>query len=239
MAPIPGILGGMVGAATAANLQFVGGTTGTGATSSFSVTLSGALTGGIGTSPIVGDVVVVAVTQYGPNVNSDLSISGYTELCDLYSNNTYDTNLAVFYKRMTATPDTSFTIGSSYFNGSAPIAVVVHVWRGCNASNPIDVTTTTATGTGSAVPNPPSITPATGGAVILAVGGAASGASGFFSAPQLSNFVEENHITTFHAAVGIGSYRWQGGAFDPNAFTISAGSDGLSSWAAATMALRP
>lgn len=239
MAPIPGI--SCMGAAGAGggNIQFVGAVAGSAVSAaSLNVSLSGTLTGGVGSSPIVGDVVVVCAAQYSSG-DINMNVTGYTELCDLFSNDTVDANLIVSYKRMISTPDTSFTVTSTT---NFEMAVVAHVWRNVNATTPIDVTTTTATGTNSALANPPSITPVTGGAIILAVGAAATTNDNSFTNSQLSNFREESRYTSGGnrgALVGVGSYAWAGGAFNPNAFSLSAFDSVVFSWAAATLALRP
>ncbi len=154
-------------------LQYVGGTSGVGSgtNTTYSVSLT-SLVGGIASAPAEGDLVLVVtgwvnIVDGTPGVDT----AGYTPLAELYANDSRDANMAVEWKIMGATPDTSVVavgpgIGGDFYG----VATVVQVWRGADQSNPIDVTTVTATGTNGAMPDAPSITPTTAGAVILACG---------------------------------------------------------------------
>ncbi len=225
-------------------IAYVGGTSrsSTG-TSNYNVSLT-SLSGGSGSSPIEGDIVVV-VTSAGATSNSNpqVNTAGFTELCDLYSNSTYDTNMAVAWKIMGPTPDTSINVNGGPTTYSA-CTTVVHVWRGVDPNNPIDVTTTTSTGTGSLNANPPSITPITAGSLILLCGSATSSdtSPSSHSAPSgTTNFVNIK-LGVSLAGGGysmIASYEyWTSGAYDPSAFTNSDSATN-GTWAAATVVLRP
>jgi len=228
---------------SAAGIQFVGSTTA-------AITASGStdtnvsltsLTGGLASAPEAGDLVIV---YYGTGSIADRAIgvttAGYTEVAELYSNDSQDTNLSVNYKLMGATPDTQVTM-SGTGNTSDSGAVAIHVWRNVDSIFPLDVTSTTATGTNSVLCDPPAITPVTTGAVIVS-GGAGGHDSGVhtFGSSNLSNFAtiggpnDTNDVT-----VGVGSAVWTSGAFDPAAFTFSGTSTTSFSWAAVTLALRP
>ena len=122
-------------------LQYVGGATATkaGATSGNSTISLTALTGGIASAAAAGDIVI-AVFATGSTVDRALSITdgttAYTLIgTELYSNDTYDTNLRVAYKVMGATPDTNVTFGPT-LNAADAGAMAVHVWRG-QAASPI------------------------------------------------------------------------------------------------------
>lgn len=207
--------------------------------SSNSVPLSG-LSGGIGTSAAIGDLVIVAFAT-GSNQDRTLSITtGYTLIgSELYANaSSTDSNLRVAYKRLTAV-DANVTIGPTQSSNDSG-AVAIHVWRGTNATTPIDVTPTTATGTTGGQPNPPSITPVTAGAVIICAGGSAffSGNSTFTSG--LSNFQTAAEGTPIYKGnVGMGSFAWTSGAYDAAAFGGGAGGSGNYAWTAISFAIRP
>ncbi len=199
------------------------------------------LSGGLASSPSNGDIIVVA---YGVSSGADLTLTitdnaatDYTYLCDLYSDDNFDANLRVGYK--IASSDTNLLLGPTSASSLAG-AVAIHVWRPINAT-PIDVTTTTATGTNTSRANPPSITPVTPGAVIIACGcgGGSSGMTTGFTTSDLSNFVAAlGDDDSADIAIGMGSYAWTSGAFDPAVFGSS--TDNVdSSWCAATIALRP
>lgn len=229
-------------AAPSANIQYVGGRTQTwqGTTSTTSVSLTG-LTGGLASSPAAGDLVIIA---YSVAAVSDLDLTiavDWTELVDLYSNDDADSNLAVFYKIMGGSPDTSVLLGQTY-NVNDPGAVAVQVWRGVDPTTPFDVTTTTATGINSQAANPPAITPITAGAVIVAAG---SGAQVSGAAPRTFSSADLTMLTVGvsdgpTSVIGLGySEDWVSGSFDPATWTLSNSDSSTRSWCAATMALRP
>ena len=218
---------------------YVGGKTAStvGVTSSWTTSLTD-LTGGIASQPSAGDVVVVSYAV-GSIADINLSITGYTELVDLYSDDTVDTNLGVYYKVMTSTPDTLITLSQT---GSADNAgaVAIHVWRNIDTSNPIDVTTTTATNNNSALADPPAITTSTQNAVVIAIGasGNDNATTPFTQGGDLSNFLSIGGSDTEDATVGMGSIATTTPAtVNPLAFSTSSTTN--FSWAAATVALRP
>ncbi len=224
-----------------AGISFVGSfyNDGSGASSTtITANYGGSLSGGSDSSPREGDYVFVAVcTSNSADLTFSASTAGYTKVADLYANNTgttADCSMAVFYKRMGASPDSSVTITSS---ATAFLIATVYVVRGMNASTPMDATATTATTvTNGAVPDPPAITPATARAAVLAVGCAAgSGTMTDLTSSDLANFDSRN---TGFAATGIGLiYGWASGAVNPAAF--GGGGASLRATASVTMALRP
>lgn len=223
-------------------LQYVGGATATkaGATSGNSTISLTSLTGGISSSAAAGDIVIAAFAT-GSSVVRTLSITDGTNAYTLigsalYSNLTTDTNLRVAYKVLTGA-DASVTFGPTG-NAADAGAMAVHVWRGVDTATPLDVTATKATGTSTGRPNPAAITPSTSGSVVIAVGAASAGTGAVFTSSDLSNFRTATSADTYDAMIGIGSYAWTSGAFDPAQFgggTTDAGD----SWAAITLALRP
>lgn len=225
-------------------IQYVGGktwtTTGTGSTTSVSLT---DLTGGLAAAPAAGDFVVVAYT-IGGNGDPDRDVavtSGYTEVADLYANSFIETNFGVFYKFMPGTPDTTVTMGTTFGAGVYGGAAAIHVWRGVNVTTPMDVTAVTVTGTGTSNPNGDPITPTTADAVILVAGGGGlnqSGGSYSHASSDLSNFQTAWVDSIIDVSVGLGSFEWTSGAFDPAAWT-GGETTGNNSWAAVTLALRP
>jgi len=221
-------------------LSFVGGKVAVfaGTTSTTNIVLTD-LTGGSGTAPAAGDIVIVA---YAVGAQADRTIgvttADYAEEQELYANGTtYDSNLSVSWKKMGGTPDTSVDVsgtGSSFNAG----AVAIHVWRGQDTTTPFDVAETTATGTGTGRPNPAAITPTTSGAVVIVAGAAAANTGAAFTASELSNFFTNTSPDGEDAMVGLGSYAWASGAFDPAAWTGGT-TNAADSWTAVTLALRP
>lgn len=224
-------------------LSYVGGNTGAWAgatTGTNNVSLTG-LTGGSSSSAAAGDFVV-AVYATGSTADRALTITdgtnNYTIVgSELYSNGTsYDTNFRVAYKLLTAA-DANVVFGPTGNNADAG-AAAVHVWRGIDGNTQLDVSAITATGTATGRPNAGQITPTTSGAIVLVAGGGAAQTGANNTASELSNFVTTSSADNNDAMVGLGSYAWTSGAFDPAAWTGGTTNAG-DSWAAITLALRP
>lgn len=221
-------------------IELVGRTTGTatGGTGAYSVSLTG-LTGGLASSPSEGDLVVVCAAAVAGS-DLDLAISGYTEVVDIAGVDNGYANLGLFYKFMGSTPDTSVSAPRPV-TSSLSAACAIHVWRGVDPTTPIDVAAQTAIGSNAGQPNPPSITPVTSGAVILAagVGTEVDGLGAVFTTSDLSNFSTVVGNSTFDVVVGMGSKAWTSGAFNPAAFGGNASAGITDSWSAVSIALRP
>lgn len=222
-------------------ITYVGGKTHAfaGTTSNVTIALTG-LTGGSDSAPSAGDIVIVAyVTPSAADRSMPVLTAGYTEIADLYADDFYNTNLSVCYKVQGPTPDTSVQVPNTV-TGTYAGAVAIHVWRGVDSSSPLDVATTTATGIDTGRPDPPAITPTSPGAVIVVCGGAAEGSGLAFAQPgtQLSNFLSVNSPDSEDAMVGVGSFQWTSGTFNPVAW-VGGDTATNASWVAATLALRP
>jgi hypothetical protein len=228
-------------------LQFVGGTTernGSGGTIS-SVATTG-LTGGIDTEARQGDLIIVAWACSGTS-NLDLSVSGsglsFTEVAELYSNDIDDINLSVNWAHCDVSPPATITLTGT---GTAEVAAIM-VFREHDTVTPMDATPTTATGLNGVAADPPSITPATTGAIVVAIGALASGigadSAAFTAAPTNYDDLTENDSASGSQMASVGmAYRTDrtaGVAENPGAFTTSSAGDAGSSWAAVTLAIRP
>lgn len=207
------------------------------------IALNSGLTGGVASSVAANDIVV-AVFAVGATSDLTLSITDgtnpYTLLgTELYSNDNFDTNLRVAYKRMGGTPDTSITFGPTGATNNAGV-IGVYVVRGIDTTTALDVAVTTGGSINSANANPPSITPVTIDAFIIAIGASAQdGTPSDMTNPDLlSNFVAIVGTGVNDVSVGIGNQKWTSGAFDPTAMNTS-NSSAAHSWAAMTIALRP
>lgn len=234
--------------AAATGVRFVGATTAA-VTGSTATTTDVSLTSLLGGAAVLeGDVVIVYYAA-GSTADRALTITttGYTQIADLYANDTFDANLTVAWKRMGATPDTLVTVSATGATGDSGV-VAIHVWRGVDSLVPLDGQPVTATGIDSALCNPPAITPTATGAVIVAGGAAAHNGGGSiagiggptFSSSNLSNFVTlSGPNATNDVTIGLGSAAWTSGAFDPAAFTFSVTDSVSFSWAAVTLALLP
>lgn len=227
-------------------IQYVGGLTSgfEGTLGDISVSLSGTLSGGLAPSPSVGDLVIVYFA-IGSTVDRNLAITtplstAYSEVVELYANDTYDTNLLVAYRQLTgglSLDVTGFDIDRGTDSTSDAGAVAVQVWRNVDG---FDVTQTTATGTDSVLCNPPAITPITTGAVVVSGGaGAHSAGTRTFSSSDLTGFLTAGGDDLNDVTIGLGYKEWTPGAFDPAQFTFSGNDSTSFSWAAVTLALRP
>jgi hypothetical protein len=228
-------------------IQFVGGATAnkvgnTVATST--IALDSGLTGGIASAVSAGDLVIAAFAT-GSVADRTLSItdgsSNYTLIgSELYADDDKDTNLRVAYKFMGGTPDTATTFGPTG-NVDDAGAMAVYVFRGVDTGTPLDVAATTATGTNSGLPNPPSITPITAGAFPVHIGACGhSGGADTFTSGTLVDFMTDGANDTNDATIGIGHVdNWTSGASDPAAFGFSQVDSNTFSWAALSLVLRP
>ncbi len=230
-------------------LRYVGGTSGLKSTSSttYTISLSGTLTGGIGSSPITGDIIIVA-SGFGFPSASAPAVSGntsgsYSTLHAVLSADPSPSpvaNYGSFRQIAGATPDTTLTItkgGTVAYGGCS----AVHVWRNEDQTTPVDVTTVTATGTGTGKCDAPSIPPSTAGAVVIAMGfGNQPTTGGAFTIPSgMSNGVSvKDDGNSGDGGVWIASFAWTSGAYDPAIVTGGTTNSG-SAWCAATVALRP
>lgn len=190
-----------------------------------------------------GDLVVCAYASSGTaDLAMSTSSSGWTEVTEVYANGTLDTNLAVYWKIMGASPDTSFVAvgpgGSS--NGTIGVAFA---FRGQHATTPFAIAATTATGTGTSVPNAASITPTTAGSWPIVIGAGTAAAGAVFSHTDLSSttnhFRSGNHAETNDIAIGLGiKTNWSSGAFDPAVWT-GGNVNASNSWATISLVLEP
>lgn len=198
------------------------------------------LSGGVSTAPIAGDVVFVS---FSASRTSDIALSStWTEISDLYANDTEDTNLAVYYKTMGETPDTNIVITSSASTTEASTIAIFHVWRNLDATTPIDVTSVTTIGSNSAVPVFSSITPVTENSVILVIASSATKESTTFYTNSLQNMVQRSITDTslpVYTIAGIGSYSgWTSGTYTSPSWGYATTSTSMS-YATTVVALRP
>lgn len=200
-----------------------------------------------GLSILENDVVLIGVVIAG-QADRDLSASGnnngvYTELADLYANDTADCNLGVFLKKQGATVDTQITVGAG--TGSEHFTYRILVYRGVNQTTQIDVTTTTATDINTDRANAPSITPSTvNSKIVTFLGGAQVSSTAWTASGNVNNFVQQaaansnGTLPDRWGRIATGDSPWTSGAFDPD--VVGGGNNNAQeSWAAVTLALRP
>ncbi len=168
-------------------------------------------------------------------VSPGVVTTGYTDIWTDHNQNApgYDSG----YKVMGATPDTIITFNQTGTFLAEDTAGVLQVWRGLDTSTPEDATPTGAGG-GSGMPDCPSITTVTDGALVFALGfldddevaASVTAPSGY------SNLLAMQPASSGNATMMIASKEvTSAGAEDPAAF----GGPGDDEWEAATFALRP
>lgn len=227
-------------------IVYVGGQTGGRAGSTSTANVNYALTGGVGSAPIEGDLILINVTVGSQARTPACAITApstngaWSQLAQLNANGTtYDTSMRPSYKFQAAALDTLFTLPSTG-NVADAQGYTVQVWRNVDPSI-FDVTSVGITGTGTGRPDPGAITPLTAGAVVIILGGGAAATGAAFVAPAnyTTNFLTGNTADTNDATIGAG-YRldWTSGAEDPATFT-GGSTNAANSWCAYTIVLKP
>ncbi len=239
---LPG-LGSAIAGEGVVGIQFVGGATASklGATSGNStIPLNSGLTGGIASAAASGDFVI-GVFATASVSDRTLAITDGSTAYTLIGSEVYiastgisgvDVNLRVANKFITSDTDTTFGPTTDANDAGA---MAVFVFRGVDTSSPLDVAVTTSSNVNGVIPNPPSISPVTPGAVVVSIGASAhrEGVE-TFSSGDLSGFLSVGSDDFYDVTLGIGY-----GVNDASAFTFSGASDPDYSAAAMTIALRP
>lgn len=218
-------------------LVFVGGSTAAGTSGGATASLT-ALTGGVGSAAAEGDLVIVALLK-SAGTDTTLTTSGYDKFVDLFQGSTYNQYFSLSKKFMSASPDTSVT-GPGTGSGNRAMGLSVQVWRNVNSASPLDVTSTTASGT-TGVIDSPSITPSTSGSVVLSAGGFTMGADP--ATPTIPSGYSNGTVVsslggTHDVCGGIASMSWVSGAEDPPIWG-NCPSSSAAAWCACSVVLRP
>lgn len=231
-------------------ISYVGGVQGgrAGATTTTTQSINGTLTGGTDSSPSPGDLVVAFVAVGGDTVAAlSQGVTGNTYgvfpslTFQSQLGTTYDSFHSVSYAIMGSTVDTTLTIRSSQSARNAQ-RWVIHVFRGVDATTPLDVTSTYATGTATGRPNPAAITPVTAGAWIMAFYASAAATGAAYTAPTdfATDWLGGTQADTADCMAGAGYYTgWTSGSYDPAAITAGGTTNAADAWTATTIALRP
>jgi hypothetical protein len=229
-------------AAPPGSLEFLGWTI-----SSFDAlsgaTTFGALSGGVGGTIQAGDLLigVHARASGGVSTSHTFNTSGYTSLGFLTENDNHDASIAVGWKIVPGTVDTE--IEGTYVGGTGSRAILgALVFRGADATTPMDVTPTTAGNINGSRPAPASITPISAGVKVVTVAASAmaSPAGAAFTGPaNMAITLQSNTASgTREARLSISIEDRDAGAFAPNAYT--GGSTAITdSWCSFTLAIRP
>jgi hypothetical protein len=194
-----------------------------------------------------GDLIIIAASV-ADTVNNALAAptqGGYADVVGstLYSNDTNDVNLNVFWKFWNGT-ETTATFADVGGTNASNVAVCM-VFRGVasGGGGPFSRTATTATGVDTSNANPPSIATTPGDCiVIVGATGHTGGGTATYTNPAnyTTNPAVRAHNDTIDGLVGMG-YRLSGysNPEDPGVFTAATiGTAANNAWAAVTMALK-
>jgi hypothetical protein len=232
-----------IAAVAAGGIQFVGGKVSSAVAAALSFDFA-SLTGGTDTSPSVGDYVIV-VAGWSRAGTSTVSLGtipvGLASVKNAIGSDSIDASIHFyggFYEAGTATGGSVNSPG-----GSSSGLVAIYVFRGVDATTPLDATTTSIQRTNGCDITLSTITPVTAGAVIVgsAVAGHQSGSNTFFDpiAHTYEGIFHRGSSTTYDGAICIAHHTgWTTGVFSPGLFDFNGG-DSLSSAASVTIALRP
>lgn len=219
-------------------LEFVGYSTITGSGSSYSLPTTG-LSGGSGSAAAQGDLLIVW-SGWNDGANGDPGVADttftWTEVADLYISDTNSTNSSVAWANATTTPPSTIAVNGLNLNAGGAVLLV---FRYHNATTPMDATPTTATSANTAIPDPPSITSATTGATIVALGQQAGTNREIDAAPSGYTIkgIADNHSNGWSGGAAILTNQ-SIGTYNPGTFG-TAGSGITSSMTAVTLAIRP
>jgi hypothetical protein len=187
-------------------------------------------------SPQENDIVIFAHCSDSA-VTPGVQTSGYTDIMTDHAalNPGHESG----YKIMGATPDTVVTFQQASTAAGEYTAGVLQVWRDVDTGTPIDATPTTASNT-TGMPDAPSYTTVTDGALVFAIGfldddndaANVTVPSGYSNLLAHDNTAQApDNATSMIASKELAS----AGAEDPAAF----GGLGTDNWYAVTFALRP
>ena len=229
-------------AAATTNIEFVGGSAVGYAGSTFEINVNiTSLTGGLDTSPSEGDVVVafISVGEYSYLVTGTANLpAGWTDITGEVSElDSHGCKFRAFYKIMGITPDTSFTIPGGTGNNNDAGAAGILCFRGAHQTTPI-YSYSTATGTDSSLPHPPSIIAAPTGSVL-----AISGANGMDSVQKITYLPDLDTGYIAHGGdagdtdLGVGTKEWTGSFYAPATFGGSTST--ADCWCAASIVIQP
>lgn len=227
-------------------IQYVGGTSQVGTGATMTLTVGSGLTGGIGSAAAENDIIIV-IWGFGGTTDATMSVSsptGYSVISDLYSNDTWDSNVGFAYKVQTATPDTTVVVNASN-DAAYGSGATARVYRGVDTATPLDVTTTTVSAAAQSASRTdcPAITPVTRGATIIAggIGMQTSAGGAAFTIPANMNTgitVKQDGSTSDCGCWSSHVENQMDVSFNPDAVT-GGSTNASSSYAGVTIALRP
>jgi len=182
-----------------------------------------------------GDLILTSVATRW-NADIDYSVTGFTELVDIYVNGTDDCNLGLFYKVSDGT-ETSINVTT---NVTGNTQANTYIWRGADTLSAIDQEIEINTATGATLVTSPDVTTVTDNAVVMqiiaAAGSAANPLTSITQPTNTDNFTVRGGVTTQLAVCS--SVLETAGTTSLNDFGGGTGYSGNTS-ATITIAIRP
>jgi len=221
-------------------IEYVGTTYGTldiDGASSVTLTLSlTGLTGGSSSSVSENDVLVLFSTRAGV-ADETATITGWTSLTHVYSDDTRDTSLDVFRLTATSSPPTQAVIEYNLDGANETCCAEVRVYRNVHVTNSFAFTT--ASGINTAAADPPTITGTYAGSVLVfGSAAAASGATFVYNGYPPRNYQTVNGAGVYDAHLVVGQMGM--GTATANLPASTAISDSTSnSWCSVCVELEP
>lgn len=219
----------LVSARSSSPITYVGGVSASSTSTSYNISLSGTLSGGIATSPSVGDIIIVVSATGGTNIvptcsgNNTGTYNYITGTSSQYQTETVSSILSARFK-IQSSVDTTLTVTQDSSASSRGGATAIQVWRYVDSTTPFNSFTPLVIKTINATNIQFSaVSGVSSGSVILACGSAAQGFSGsVFSAPTNMTgptvSVNGNGSGSDHGVI-ISSHNWPGSSFTPNSIT--------------------
>lgn len=213
-------------------------------TTSFTLDLTTLLDStGAALGPALGNQFTAVHIFVASNQDRQPAATGYTQVMDVYVNETTDIMLWAGYKFQPSTPDTSITITTGATSGGTSVIVIATLWDNVDPTTPMDVASGNDSGLNTALPNPASVTPATTGAVFLFAAGNATTAGATTLSESFMDWSvgDSRDGTSWDLAVRFG-YKTGGVAstpYDAPALTWSGTDNVAYSHASNVMVLRP
>jgi len=197
---------------------------------------------GIVSSASENDITIISFGAIQKDTTPTVALpSGWTQITDGTAVDVYRTKCITAYKICGTTAESFVTLTGGTSSSVAPGFMMVQVWKNIDPTTPLDVTPQLVETANTIELDPAAITPSTAGSKIAICGaGAHNEGVHNYSASELSNFKTANYITANgDSSIGIGTYDWTSGEFDPAAWVFSGGDSTAYSSCVTTIALRP
>lgn len=227
-------------------ITYVGGVTKAsgGGGGSQTITIAGALTGGVAVSPSVGDLVILAYCVCGGNIIGGVS-AGWTLYYDAYNasptGRTQDTNLVIAYKFWAAGDSAvTYTVSTSGNNASASVVHVYRDVRFASAGIPFIFAQNLQTNNASTYINPSQITTTSKNFIACVIAAFGHNDSSTLTPPgNLSNVISANGNDYRDARISMGTSAIisNAGVYNPSVWTMATATDRAP--ISVTLGLRP